>query len=132
MLRRSLDLVDLTPVPSLPLSDAKPTSLAPDCFPFFFLLKRNPAKRAKPTWNRFEISANCGEWQMALKLFDSLFKAGLMPDARTYSAVMIACFKGHQVCATINSCLLSLSLSLSLLLLVMLLLMLLLVLCGHC
>lgn len=34
---------------------------------------------------------------MALKLFDSLFKAGLTPDARTYSAVMIACFKGHQV-----------------------------------
>lgn len=44
-----------------------------------------------------KISANCGEWQMALKLFDSLFKAGLTPDARTYSAVMIACFKGHQV-----------------------------------
>lgn len=34
---------------------------------------------------------------MALKLFDSLYKAGLTPDARTYSAVMIACFKGHQV-----------------------------------
>lgn len=34
---------------------------------------------------------------MALKLFDSLFKAGLTPDALTYSAVMIACFKGQQV-----------------------------------
>lgn len=35
---------------------------------------------------------------MALKLFDSLHKAGLRPDKGTYNAAVLACFKGHQVC----------------------------------
>lgn len=34
---------------------------------------------------------------MALKLFDSLFKSGLVPDACTYSSAILACFKGKQV-----------------------------------
>lgn len=34
---------------------------------------------------------------MSLKLFDSLIKAELLPDARTYSAAILACFKGQQV-----------------------------------
>ena len=42
-------------------------------------------------------SAKCGEWQMALKLFDSLFRAGLSPDVRTYCSAILACFKGQQV-----------------------------------
>lgn len=33
---------------------------------------------------------------MALKLFDSLFRAGLSPDVRTYSSAILACFKGQQ------------------------------------
>ena len=47
-------------------------------------------------------SAKCGEWQMALKLFDSLFTAGLSPDVRTYSSAILACFKGQQVSLTLT------------------------------
>lgn len=49
-------------------------------------------------------SAKCGEWQMALKLFDSLHKAGLKPDKGTYSAAVLACFKGHQVGPHVTGC----------------------------
>lgn len=59
-------------------------------------------------------SAKCGEWQMALKLFDSLFRAGLSPDVRTYSSAILACFKGQQVSLTLTLALTRLLVSLTL------------------
>jgi hypothetical protein len=37
-----------------------------------------------------------GEWQMALKLFDSLRKAGLKPDQVSVSSAILACYKGMK------------------------------------
>jgi hypothetical protein len=37
-----------------------------------------------------------GEWQMALKLFDSLRKAGLKPDQISVSSAILACYKGMK------------------------------------